>query len=95
MDVRTYMSDVGQRARIAARALARATTGVKNTALEAIAGLRVAFAPYLPFSTSALDDLFGPVDSWARPTVATGTTIAKPTPLFPKIDLDDLDLDGD
>jgi len=37
MDVRTYMSDVGQRARIAARALARATTGVKNTALEAIA----------------------------------------------------------
>ena len=37
MDVRTYMSDVGQRARTAARVLARATTGVKNSALEAIA----------------------------------------------------------
>lgn len=64
------------------------------TALEAIAGLRVGFAPYLPFSTAALDEIFGPVESWARPTVAPGTAISKPSPLYPRIDLDELDPDS-
>ncbi len=36
-DITTYMSDLGQRARIAARVLAQAPTGQKNTALLAIA----------------------------------------------------------
>jgi methionyl-tRNA synthetase len=65
------------------------------TALEAIAGLRVGFAPYLPFSTEALDQIFGPVESWTRPAVAAGTAIGPPTPLYPKIDLDELDPAGD
>ena len=64
------------------------------TALEAIAGLRVGFAPYLPFSTAALDEIFGPVESWARPAVAPGTVISKPSPLYPRIDLDELDPDS-
>jgi len=37
MDVQTYMKDVGQRARVAARDIGKADTGVKNTALHAIA----------------------------------------------------------
>lgn len=37
MDVRQYMETVGQRARAAARAMARANTGTKNAALHAIA----------------------------------------------------------
>jgi glutamate-5-semialdehyde dehydrogenase len=36
-DVAAYMADLGQRARTASRALARADTGAKNAALEAIA----------------------------------------------------------
>ena len=59
------------------------------TALEAIAGVRVAFAPYLPFTTIALDEIFGPVDSWARPPLRAGTAIPKPTPLFAKVELGD------
>jgi glutamate-5-semialdehyde dehydrogenase len=37
LDLATYMRDVGERARVAARALARASTQAKNTALEATA----------------------------------------------------------
>ena len=61
-----------------------------GTALDAINGARVAFAPYLPFSSAALDEVLGPVTSWARVAVPTGTPIPKPTPLFTKVDLDTL-----
>ena len=64
------------------------------TALEAIAGLRVGFAPYLPFSTAALDPIFGPVDTWSRPPVPAGTTVPQPVPLFSKIDLDEIDFEN-
>ena len=64
------------------------------TALEAIAGLRIGFAPYLPFTTEALDEVFGPVEGWARPDVAAGTPIPAPAPLFSKLDLEQLDLDS-
>ena len=37
-DVTAYVADVGRRARLAARAMARAQTGAKNDALRAIAG---------------------------------------------------------
>jgi glutamate-5-semialdehyde dehydrogenase len=37
MDVRSYMHDIGRRARLAARAMARADTAAKNRALAAIA----------------------------------------------------------
>ncbi|MCY3649648.1 MAG: methionine--tRNA ligase [Acidimicrobiaceae bacterium] len=65
------------------------------TALEAMAGVRTGLAPYLPFSTAALDDLFGPVERWERPAVPPGTPVPKPEPLFAKVDLDAIDLAGD
>ena len=64
---------------------------VLATALEAVAGVRTGLAPYLPFSTAALDDVFGPVQRWERPAVPTGTAVPKPEPLFAKVDLDAVD----
>ncbi len=68
---------------------------VLSTALEAIAGVRTGLAPYLPFSTAALDGLFGPVERWERPAVPPGTRLPRPEPLFAKVDLDAIDLAGD
>ena len=62
------------------------------TALEAIAGVRTTLAPYLPFSTAALDGLCGPVERWERPAVPPGTTLPKPVRMFAKVDLDQIDL---
>ncbi len=56
------------------------------TALKAVAGVRVGLAPYLPFSTAALDGVFGPVESWRRPEVPAGARLPKPAPLFAKVD---------
>ena len=39
MDIQQYMATVGEQARGASRAMARATAGDKNAALSAIAGL--------------------------------------------------------
>lgn len=66
-----------------------------GTALDAINGARVAFAPYLPFSAMALDEVLGPVTAWERVPVPVGTPIAKPTPLFTKVDVDALLADDD
>jgi methionyl-tRNA synthetase len=63
---------------------------VLGTALDAINGVRIGFAPFLPFSTAALDEVLGPVDGWARTAVPAGTPIPKPTPLFTKVDVDAL-----
>ncbi len=63
----------------------RATT-ILSTALEAINGVRVALAPYLPFSTTKLEEILGPISSWQRTPVVAGTPIPKPTPLFAKIE---------
>lgn len=64
----------------------RATT-ILSTALEAINGVRVALAPYLPFSTTKLEKILGPISSWQRSPVIAGTPIPKPTPLFAKIEV--------
>jgi methionyl-tRNA synthetase len=66
----------------------RATT-ILSTALEAINGVRVALAPYLPFSTTKLEEILGPISSWQRSPVIAGTPIPKPTPLFAKIEATD------
>ena len=66
----------------------RATT-ILSTALEAINGVRVALAPYLPFSTAKLEEILGPISSWQRSPVIAGTPIPKPTPLFAKIEATD------
>ena len=63
---------------------------VLATALDAINGVRVGFGPYLPFSSALLDDILGPVEGWQRVPVAPGTPIAKPTPLFVKVDVDEI-----
>ena len=41
-------------------------------ALQAISGLRTAFAPYLPFSTESLGEMLSlpPLDTWTRPEIA-------------------------
>ncbi len=63
---------------------------VLGTALAAVAGVRVALSPYLPFTTAALDEVFGPVEAWQRTEPVPGTPVDKPTPLFAKVDLDEL-----
>lgn len=64
---------------------------VLGTALDAINGARVAFSPYLPFTSERLDEVFGPRTGWERPVLAPGTPIVKPIPLFTKLDLDTLE----
>ncbi len=64
------------------------------TALQAIAGLNVAFAPFTPFASARLDEWLGGDGDligrgWARPTLVPGATIAKPSPLFQKVELPD------
>ena len=63
------------------------------TALQAIAGIRVAFSPYLPFSTDTLGMLLGagPVAAWARSEIPAGTPLGEPAPLFIKLEIDVLD----
>ncbi|MDJ0768838.1 MAG: methionine--tRNA ligase [Ilumatobacter sp.] len=61
---------------------------ILHTALSAVNGVRVLFAPYLPFSTARLAEVLGPIERWERSPIATGAPIPKPTPLFGKVDLD-------
>ena len=65
---------------------------VIHTALSAIGGLKVAFSPYLPFSSAQLHEMTGqPGDvaagGWKRPELADGALHA-PSPLFSKLDED-------
>lgn len=61
------------------------------TALQAISGLRVAFAPYLPFTTDILGDMIGlgaGLDRWERPELPAGTELGEISPLFRKLEDD-------
>ncbi len=62
-------------------------------ALQAISGLRTAFAPYLPFSTETLGDILGqgPLMDWRRVPIGPGQRLGVPEPLFRKVEgeLDD------
>ena len=61
------------------------------TAIQAISGLRVAFAPYLPFTTETLGVMIGlgpVVNSWGRPDLPAGTTLGDISPLFKKLEDD-------
>ncbi|CAN5295525.1 methionine--tRNA ligase [soil metagenome] len=63
------------------------------TALEAIAGLAVGFAPYLPSTSATVLQTLGTTPAgWKRPTVAAGHRLPEPVPLFSK--MDPLDEDG-
>ena len=63
-------------------------SAVVAAAVCAVAGVRVGMSPYLPFSTAALDEAFGPVDAWRRPEVPPGAPLPKLRPLFSKVELD-------
>jgi len=61
------------------------------TALQAIAGLAVAFAPYVPFSSATILGWLGlgedvEVVGWRRPEVAVGTLLGAARPLFPRVE---------
>ncbi len=64
---------------------------ILHTALSAINGVRVLFAPFLPFSSAQLDEVLGQISGWQRDELAVGTIIDKPTPLFAKVDLEALE----
>ncbi|MHB8600314.1 MAG: methionine--tRNA ligase [Ktedonobacteraceae bacterium] len=59
--------------------------------LQVLSGLRVLFAPYLPFSSQKLHTLLGfegeigPI-GWHTMEVPAGTTLPVPAPLFPKLE---------
>ena len=59
-------------------------------AIQALAGLSVAFEPYLPFSSKRLRTMIGlpDPDRWARPPVAAGSRLGPVEPLFTKLDDD-------
>ena len=61
------------------------------TALQAISGINVGFAPYTPFASQRLHEWLGGdgklIDhGWARAAVPAGTELGKPTPLFAKME---------
>lgn len=59
---------------------------VVATAVQAVAGVWIAFSPYLPFSTEALERVFGPITEWKRPELSPGLQLTKLPPLFSKVD---------
>jgi methionyl-tRNA synthetase len=64
------------------------------TAIQAISAIRVALAPYLPFSSETIGVLLGldpRVNEWAAPAVAGGTTLGEVKPVFTKLDSDVFD----
>jgi methionyl-tRNA synthetase len=63
---------------------------VLEVALSAINGVRVLFEPFLPFTGRRLAEVLGPIDNWSRVPLVPGTPIDKPTPLFRKVELDEV-----
>ncbi len=51
---------------------AKRSATVLATALDAINGIRVCFAPFLPFSSARLDEILGPLDGMVPQTSAAG-----------------------
>ncbi len=59
------------------------------TAIQAISGIRVGLAPYLPHTTSMLGSFLGLADvpeRWKRPEVSSGTELSEVHPLFAKLE---------
>jgi methionyl-tRNA synthetase len=67
---------------------ARAAT-VLWTAIQAISGLRVAFAPFLPFTAAQLGQMLGLdviLTGWSRPSLDAGVALGDISPLFKKLE---------
>jgi methionyl-tRNA synthetase len=61
------------------------------TALQAIAGLRVVFSPYLPHTSARLGAMLGgsgSIDAWERTPVEAGTGFGEIGPLYTKLEPD-------
>ncbi|MEE9177832.1 MAG: methionine--tRNA ligase [Acidimicrobiia bacterium] len=64
------------------------------TAIQTISAIRVALAPYLPFSSETIGVLLGldpRVNEWVAPAVAGGTTLGEVKPVFTKLESDVFD----
>ena len=63
-------------------------------AIQAISGVRVALAPYLPFTTGPVGEMLGldaSISGWSRPEVPGGTALGNIQPLYLKLEPDALD----
>jgi methionyl-tRNA synthetase len=65
-----------------------------NTALQAISGLTVAFAPFTPFSSATIHGWLGhpgtlEAGGWRRPDVTEGTRLGDAVPLFARVELEE------
>jgi methionyl-tRNA synthetase len=70
------------------------TATTLHVALQAIAGLTTAFAPYVPFASAELAGWLGfdtPLEGggWRRREVPAGTELGAARPLFAKVELAD------
>ena len=89
-EVNAYLNEL-EPWRTAKSDLARTGTTL-HVALQAIAGLTVAFAPYTPFSSATIHGwlgLGGTLEGagWRRPDVPAGTRLGEATPLFDRVEL--------
>ena len=63
------------------------------SAIQAIAGIRVALYPYLPHTTATIGEMLGTgpeLDSWSAPVVPGGTALGTVAPVFLKLEDDAL-----
>jgi methionyl-tRNA synthetase len=89
-EVNAYLNEL-EPWRTAKTDLARTATTL-HVALQAIAGLAVAFAPFTPFSSETIHawlGLAGTIEDggWARPAVPAGTRLGEAVPLFARVEL--------
>jgi methionyl-tRNA synthetase len=89
-DVNAYLNEM-EPWRTAKTDLVRTGTTL-NVALQAIAGLVVAFAPFTPFSSATIHGWLGlggtlEDGGWRRPDVAVGTRLGDASPLFARVEL--------
>jgi methionyl-tRNA synthetase len=64
------------------------------SAIQAISGIRVALAPFIPDATETLGATLGlppTPTNWARPEVSGGTELGEISPLFTKLEREVLD----
>jgi methionyl-tRNA synthetase len=89
-EVNAYLNEL-EPWRTAKTDLARTGTTL-NVALQAIAGLTVAFAPFTPFSSATIHGWLGlggtlEEGGWRRPEVPAGTQLGDAVPLFARVEL--------